>query len=172
MRYFVIGVIIGLIAMYFLRPTVPYSHIYINKTDTIVKDSVIYKDSIINKVKYLTSVDTFKMYLKDTVFIEKVIEDLTKYNTTYKYSDTLKNDSVAYIKLIEDVTRNQIKNRTLIYKNKVKPYIINEKALFLDLTTSYVGLSLDMNYPVDFLGGWDYRSRGIYFGVRYRIGGK
>lgn len=94
---------------------------------------------------------------------------LRDYYSKVKYIDTVKNDSSALIVLNETIFKNRISNREVIFQNRVRTAIIEErtKAIVLGIGGTVNGLDASIGYRQDRnIFNLTYSSLG--FGVRYQ----
>jgi len=130
--------------------------------------------------------DTLELpkWFRDTITLKDTLSRLdslriyniiTDYYTTKTYSDTLKNDSLAFIALDESIRENSIINRSLTYRNNYKPVVLREdkRGLYgfgtVGRNSARLGVIIDLNHRVNYIGGYDVMTGGVFFGVSYLI---
>ena len=175
----IIVVLITVIAiMFFTRPKptnieVPkWVHDTVTITDTLPMP--IY--DTLRLPKWISDTITLKDTLSrlDSLRIYNILKD---YYTEKNYSDTLKNDSLAFIVLKESIRENRITNRSLIYRNNyIPPRIVlkeDKRGLYgfgtIGRNSARLGVMIDLNHKVNYIGGYDIMSGDVFFGVSYLI---
>lgn len=108
----------------------------------------------------------------DTQYVLKPIDTmfiLRDYYAKVKYIDTVKNDSSALIVLNETVFKNRISDRSVIFQNRRKTAIIQDrqKAFVLGIGGTLTGLDASIGYRQNInVFNITYSSQGV--GLRYQ----
>ena len=123
-------------------------------TDTIWKDTVVYKQLPPPKPDTIIKTDTIIKYDNTENYFEKYVNLYQKFYRQNIYKDTLKNDSVAFISVYDVISENKIGSRKLTYKDRtptvinktIHKEIINQRKLFIGVEAGMNSLSPSVMY--------------------------
>ena len=125
-------------------PSVQTKVVTETKTDTIYRDTVIYKQAKIPDPVIIHKVDTVKLP-PDTIIKKEYIDLYKKYHSILFYKDTLQVDKYSKMIINDSVSQNKIQSRNWKFKDN-RPRVYNSEIITITKNTSqfFVGSDFGM----------------------------